>query len=208
MTIVENKRGRGRPRAFDEEAALKSAMRVFWAAGYDGTSMPMLTEAMGISAQSLYAAFGSKEALYRKAMDIYVRMIGGFAARALEEEQDAIDAVIRVMRDAATTFARTDGIPGCMITTAPAEVTETPLTRLGRDLRSASVEAVEVRLKRGIRDGQLPLDFPAAEIARYIGSIVQGMSVQARDGATADALLSIAEVAARSLETYRFRCLR
>ena len=203
MPIVENKRGRGRPRAFDEKDALENAMRVFWAAGYDGTSIPMLTEAMGISAQSLYAAFGSKEALYRKAMDVYVRTIGGFAARALEEEQDAIDAVVRVMKDAAITFARSNGIPGCMITTAPAEVSDTPLTRLGRNLRSASVEAVEARLQRGIRDGQLHSDFPAAEIARYIGSIVQGMSIQARDGATVEALLSIADISARSLELYR-----
>lgn len=203
MTIAENRRGRGRPRAFDEEAALESAMRVFWAAGYEGASVPMLTDAMGISAQSLYAAFGSKEALYRKAIAAYVTTIGGFAARALEEEPDAIKAVVRVLRDAAITFTRTEGIPGCMITTAPAEISETPLTRLGRDLRSASIKALEERLKRGMEDGQLPRGFPYIDFARYVGSIVQGMSIQARDGATGNELLSIAEIAAQSLESYR-----
>lgn len=205
MTIVENKRGRGRPRAFDRDTVLEHAMQVFWAQGYEGASIPALTEAMGISAQSLYAAFDSKDALYREAIDFYSRTIGGFAARALEEEPDAIDAVVRLLREAAVNFSRTTGTPGCMITMAPADVTETPLTVVGRKLRAESVEKVAARLKRGIEERQLPRDFKCDEWARYIGSVVQGLSVQARDGAAAELLLSTAEIAASSIKGQRLK---
>lgn len=62
---------RGRPRSFDKEAALERAMEVFWRLGYEGASMTDLTAAMGIASPSLYAAFGSKEALFRQALDHY-----------------------------------------------------------------------------------------------------------------------------------------
>ena len=203
MTIVETRRSRGRPRAFDRESVLQIAMRVFWAAGYEGTSIPMLTDAMGISAQSLYAAFGSKDALYREALELYGKTVGGFGTRALEEEPDVIRAVARLMREAAVLFAGTAATPGCMITTAPAEVAATPLTVLGRELRTESADRVAARLRRGVKEHQLPRDFKCGEWARYIAGIVHGMSVQARDGASAETLLGIAEIAAASLEAHR-----
>jgi len=203
MCTVENKRGRGRPRAFDHDTVLESAMQVFWANGYEGASIPMLTEAMGISAQSLYAAFGSKDALYRKAIGFYRTTIGGFAARALDEEPDALVAVARLLRDAATTFSRTVGTPGCMIATPSAGAMETALAALGRELRTESVAKVAARLERGVAMGQVRGDADITAWSQYIGTVVQGMSVQARDGATAEALLSIADIAAQSLPTLR-----
>lgn len=178
-------------------------MRVFWAHGYEAASMPMLTVAMGISAQSLYAAFGSKEALYREAIRLYRATIGGFAARALDEETNALDAVQRLVADAAVTFARTAGAPGCMITTAPSGVENQPLIVFGRELRAESVARVAERIERGRRDGQVRSDANSEAWARLIGSIVQGMSVQARDGASADSLRATATVAAEALEVLR-----
>src|SRR5690606_10983188 len=64
---------RGRPREFDPDQALASALGVFWSKGYEGTSMTDLTEAMGITKPSLYAAFGNKEALFSRALDLYER---------------------------------------------------------------------------------------------------------------------------------------
>jgi AcrR family transcriptional regulator len=205
MITVENKRGRGRPRAFDRSVVLERAMQVFWAAGYEGASIPMLTEAMGISAQSLYAAFNSKQALYREAIEVYRTTIGGFAARALDEEPDAIEALSRLLQDAATTFSRTDGTPGCMIVFAPGETVEPELTALGRRLRAESIEKVADRLSLGIREGQLDSDTDCVAWSRYIGTVVQGMSVQARDGATTQALLATAYIAAQSLSALRVR---
>lgn len=179
-------------------------MQVFWAAGYAGSSIPMLTEAMGISAQSLYAAFGSKEALYREAIEVYRTTIGGFAARALDEEQDAVEALVRLLRDAAITFSRTGGTPGCMITAAPGETLEPELTALGRRLRAESMEKISERLDRGIRAGQLRSDTDCEAWSRYIATVIQGLSVQARDGATTHTLRSTAEIAAQLLPTLRF----
>jgi AcrR family transcriptional regulator len=180
-------------------------MVVFWAHGYDNASMPMLTEAMGISAQSLYAAFDSKEVLYREAIDLYRMTIGGFAARALDEEADALDAVARLLRDAAETFACTAGAPGCMITTAPDGVENKPLTMFGRELRAESVARVAERIERGRCEGQVRSDADSAAWARLVGSVVQGMSVQARDGASVEALRSTAVLAAEALRALRPR---
>lgn len=203
MNIVENGRGRGRPPAFDREVVLDEAMQVFWAAGYEASSIPMLTAAMGISAQSLYAAFGSKEALYREALERYRVTIGGFAARALEEETDALAAVERVLRDAATIFARSVGTPGCMIATPSTGANEAELTTLGRELRADSIARIEQRLASGIVEGQVRADVDCSAWAGYVGTVVQGMSVQARDGASVDALLSTAGIAIQPLEALR-----
>ena len=201
MTSVEKRRGRGRPPAFDRDTVLEHAMQVFWTAGYDGASIPMLTEAMRISAQSLYAAFGSKEALYREAISFYGTTIGGYAVRALENA-DAIDAVVQLLCESAQVFGRTTGTPGCMITTTPADATN-PLALLGRELRAASVIMVEDRLRRGIVDGQVTEASDVQDWARYIGSVVQGMSIQARDGASSADLMSVARIASEAIETLR-----
>ncbi len=199
MSSVENRRGRGRPRAFDRDVVLERAMQVFWAAGYEAASIPMLTDAMGISAQSLYAAFGSKETLYREALERYRATIGGFGARALEGEADALAAVERLLREAAASFARTVGTPGCMIATPSAGATEKELAELGRTLRAESIGRIEKRLARGVAEGQVRADADCAAWSRHVGAVVQGMSVQARDGATADDLLTTAEIAVQSV---------
>lgn len=203
MTIAGNGRKRGRPPAFDRGEVLERAMEVFWASGFDGSSIPVLTAAMGISAQSLYAAFGSKDALYREAIDRYQATIGAFADRALDEGTDAVEAVAALLRESALLFSRTADTPGCMVTTAPSGVPGDPLTLLGRQLRAEGVRKLADRLQRGVRDGQLRRDTDCVAWARYLSSVLQGMSVQARDGTSREALLSIAGIAAGCLGSLR-----
>ena len=201
MRDVVNRRGRGRPRSFDHNLVLDRAMEVFWASGYEGASIPMLTAAMGISAQSLYAAFGSKDALYREAIGRYRATIGAFADRALDENPDAVDAIATLLRESAVMFSRPNEAPGCMITTAPAGLIEDSLVRFGRQLRADGVQKLADRLERGVRDGQLRSDTDRAAWARYLSSVLQGMSVQARDGANVEVLLATAEITIDSLRS-------
>lgn len=204
MDEMKARRPRGRPITFDRDAALARAMETFWGAGFEASSIPRLTAAMGISAQSLYAAFGSKEALYREAIDLYRRTVGGFAARALAEEADALDAVARVLREAADLFARNAATPGCMIALAPAGPEgEDALVPFGRALRAEVHAALTERLEHGRREGQIRADTNCSAWARYVSSVIQGLSVQARDGVPREVLRSIADIAIRSLMPLR-----
>lgn len=196
MVDVKNKM-RGRPPAFDRQKVVAAAMRVFWATGYREASLPLLTDAMGISAQSLYAAFGSKEALYREAMDMYRTTDGGFPTDALSDAH-AITALQRLVKDAAVAFARPE-TPGCMIAIAPDGDADGTLTTFGRELRAIGVARIADRLVKGVADGQVRSDADTAAWARFIASIVQGLSSQARDGHSPAMLQSTAEAASDAI---------
>src|SRR5438128_10987988 len=105
---------RGRPRAFDRGAALDRALRLFWSQGFEGTSIADLTEALDINPPSLYAAFGSKEELFREALDLYIRAYGLPLEQALREERTALDAVARILRAAARLFPAGSTPGGCL----------------------------------------------------------------------------------------------
>src|SRR5579859_6849696 len=113
MINADSPRPRGRPRAFDREAALGLARRTFWQLGYEGASIADLTAAMGITPQSLYAAFHSKADLYHEALAQYLAGAGAFSARALEEEPTTHAAFVRLLKEAAHAYARTDQPHGC-----------------------------------------------------------------------------------------------
>lgn len=176
-------------------------MDIFWEMGFQSASITHLTEAMGISAQSLYAAFGSKEALYREAMNHYVETIGGFGARALAEETTAFAGLARILREAAVLFTRHAAPRGCMITTAPAGTDPefAIIGAFGMELRERSVDAIAARIQAGIDDGELPESIHVRALARYLVAVIQGMSVQARDGVSRKEITLIAEQTIQSL---------
>src|SRR5437660_8698335 len=108
----------GRPRSFDRDHALEQAIAVFWEHGYDTASVSLLSERMGISAPSLYAAFGDKRALFLEAVDRYLRTYGAFTARALTEEPTAHGAITLLLHDAAAAYTGPGHPPGCLLITA------------------------------------------------------------------------------------------
>lgn len=188
---------RGRPRAFDRNEALRHAMEVFWARGYEGTSVGDLIAAMGINKPSLYAAFGSKEALFREAVALYDQVEGTPIQRALDEAPTARASVEAVLRHNAEAYARADQPRGCMIVLS--SLLGTPeneaVRRFLKDQRTLGEEALRRRIERGVAEGDVPAGADARRLATFYTTVTQGLSVQARDGATADALGTIVDAA-------------
>ncbi|MGY0777304.1 TetR/AcrR family transcriptional regulator [Azospirillum argentinense] len=197
-------RPRGRPRAFDRDEALAKAADTFWRLGYEGASIADLTAAMGITPQSLYAAFASKADLYREALEWYQATVGASTAAALEEG-DAVVALTRVLRDLARDFTRRDRPHGCMVSTAvlTCATENDPVARHVAGLRTATINLIRARIERGISEGQLKGETNAASLARFVGAMIQGMSVQAQDGATTEALSALADHAVAEIERHR-----
>ncbi len=194
---IEAKRPRGRPRLLDREQALETALQLFWRHGYEGTSIAELTAAMGVTPPSLYAAFGSKERLYREALDRYGASYGSFTERALAEEPTARRAVERMLREAAELYSAGPQPRGCMLATgaltcAP-EHTEV-VADLTRRRRSA-ISSVKTRFDRAVAEGELAASTDTAALAAYYSAVVQGLAIQARDGVERPVLDSIAELA-------------
>lgn len=208
MTIVENSkatpRPRGRPRAFDRDEALAKAAETFWRQGYEGTSIADLTAAMGITPQSLYAAFSSKADLYREALVWYQAHIGASTADALEET-DVVFALTRVLRESAREFTKRGRPHGCMVSTAvlTCATENEPVARHVAGLRAATLNIIRARIERGISEGQLRPGTDAEALARFIGAMIQGMSVQAQDGASGKALSALADHAVAEIERHR-----
>ena len=190
-------RPRGRPRAFDRDQALGEAGLTFWRLGYEGASIVDLTAAMGITPQSLYAAFGSKAALYTEALSLYQAQAGRFTAQALAEEPTVVAAFTRILLESATQFTRADQPNGCMISTASLACAEAhrPIVDTVASLRAATLSAFEARIRHGVSQGDVDADTDPVALARFVGAIIQGLSVQARDGASEAELLGVARLA-------------
>ncbi|MFD7337993.1 TetR/AcrR family transcriptional regulator [Streptomyces violascens] len=186
---------RGRPRSFDRDKALEQATMEFWRRGYEVTSVADLTRVMGIGAPSLYAAFGDKRSLFEEVLRTYGTTYGAFANRALAEEPTARAAVTRLLHEAASEFTDPAHPYGCLVISAAANCTSECVSTTLRDRRNAGLAAIESRIAADIAAGRLPRATDAGTLARLSGAVFQGMSQQARDGATRAELEAVAEAA-------------
>lgn len=198
----------GRPRSFDRDEALSSAMRVFWARGYADASMADLTAAMGINSPSLYAAFGSKEQLFREAVQLYQSSEGAAfgAAMAAATAREAIEAALLA---AASAAERPDRPAGCLVLMAGAHPEALPKAACNdlSAVRAGTLAAVEDRLRRGRDAGEIAPDADLAAMAAFYVTVQQGMVFRARDGATSDELRTTARAAMLAWEGLAgFRC--
>jgi AcrR family transcriptional regulator len=188
MTEVQQtspSRGRGRPRQFDRDLALGHAMRVFWDRGYEGATFDELIAAMAISPSSFYNAFGSKEALYREAVETYLTGPGGFFVSALGGEGTALDAFRRLMLSTAKAYTDPTDPSGCMVSlSAVHNVPEHAEVReFMRTVRARAKKLMKDRLVKGVSDGELASDTDVAQLAEFFETVFRGMAVRARDGA-------------------------
>jgi len=185
---------RGRPRTFDPGAALQQATELFWERGYEGTTLSDLAEVMGIASASIYACFGSKAELFRQVMERYGTTYGGPPKRALTEHPTARAAVHAMLRATADQVTRPDAPHYCMlILAAPTgAVANHAVREVLADIRRSQFTAIKERLDRGVDEGDLTVpDVGVDAFARYYATVVQGLSVQARDGATRNELEAV-----------------
>ncbi len=191
----ERKPRGGRPRGFDRDAAVATAMELFWRHGYEGVSIGDLTRAIGIAPPSLYAAFGSKALLYREALDRYATGSGALDLSVLDGAVDLRDGVGAVLAAAIASVAASGR--ACMIL-GGLVACHRDHDALARDLaerRSGFERVLRDKLARWVQPAE------AASLARYIVAVLQGLSVHARDGATLPELESIADHAKAALPT-------
>lgn len=186
----------GRPREFDCETALDRAMDVFWKRGYEAATLPELTAAMGINKPSLYAAFGSKEQLFRKAVERYVNGPAGYLKEAMQRAtaREAVEAMLAGGIDVVTDPKHPGGcliIQGALSCSEDAECLKNEMAAL----REAGMNLLRKRLEVAKREGELPAQTDCADLARYFMCVSHGMAVQAAGGATKKQLQCVAAVA-------------
>jgi len=189
------KRPRGRPRSFDRDQALQKAMEVFWAKGFEGTSVADLTDAMGINPPSLYAAFGDKETLFLEAIERYQARRGESCPYC--EEPTARGAVEKLLLYMAEELTSTDHPRGCLLQTAAATATgsSAKLQAALTAKRMAARAMLRQRIERGVKEGDVPAGTDPVSLADFYGTIIAGMSQAARDGATRKSLLATVQSA-------------
>jgi AcrR family transcriptional regulator len=188
----------GRPREFDVDKALGSALKLFWRKGYEGASMSELTEVMGITRPSLYAAFGNKEDLFRKALDLYERHYMSFVSDALQEPS-VRTSMERLLKGYADVLTDPVHPPGCLGVNGALACSEagTPIREELIARRALNEDLLRGRLERARSEGDLPAEEDAADCARYVMSVGLGMAVKAASGASRDELHRVVDFALR-----------
>jgi AcrR family transcriptional regulator len=198
----------GRPREFDRQDALNSAMELFWAQGYEGTTLADLQKAMGgITAPSFYAAFGSKEALFREVVELYKETQGAPVLKALMEGSTARASIEGMLRAAVDHFCGQRSPHGCLmvlgsINCTPANKGVDDFLREQRALRQTFIRQ---RLRRGVADGDAPSGVDLGAIASFYTTVVDGMAFQARDGASRKTLSAVVDGAMAAWESLTAR---
>lgn len=189
---------KGRPREFDVDQALAAALRVFWSKGYEAASLSDLTEAMGITKPSLYAAFGNKEALFRKTLDLY-------EAEKMDYMRSALDAPTargvaeRLLRGSLHNQMSCNEPKGCMgvISTMTCGNGAEGVRSELMSRRESSIAALTERFARAQREGDLPADIDPRGLTNLIFTQVQGMAVLAGSGVSLAELEAMVETGLR-----------
>ncbi|WP_278484419.1 TetR/AcrR family transcriptional regulator [Achromobacter insolitus] len=187
----------GRPREFDRDAALLAAMRTFWTQGYEGTSIQDLVAAMGVNKPSLYSTFGCKEEIFREAVELYDRIEGRATSQSLAKAGTAREAVETMLRANARAYVVEEGPRGCMIVLSSllgAPENESVRAFLAEN-RLNGETMLRDRLAQGIAAGDLDSSADVGQLAAFYTTVLEGLSIQARDGASVDKLNMIIDAA-------------
>jgi AcrR family transcriptional regulator len=186
----------GRPRSFDRSVALQRAMETFWRLGYEGATLLDLQDAMGgISPPSFYAAFGSKEQLFREAVELYEQTEMASVATALLQTRPTKAAVDAMLHEAARAFTKRGKPAGCMLVlgATSCSASNQPIQEYIRSMRENAGRQIRRRLEQGVRDGDVPKSVALGGLTSFYTTVLHGMSIQAHDGASTKDLLGAAD---------------
>lgn len=192
---------KGRPRSFDRDKALLKALDLFWRKGFEPASVAELCAAMEINPPSLYAAFGNKAKLFLEAVNYYERVYWKATWERLEQTPDITQAIDRFFSEAAEILLSPSAPCGCMVVLAAINVSadSTDVIRAVSVLRQEGKDLFEKRLGRAVRENQLPAGTNTAALATVLNTLLEGMSIEAKDGATPESLKLIGQHAIRLL---------
>ena len=188
---------RGRPKSFEKETALEQAMLIFWERGFEVTRVDDLATAMGISTSSLYASFGGKEKLFLAALDHYQGGRGRYTKATMESGETARDSFKNLFETAAVELTRADQPRGCMLALAlPTCSPEMePLRMKMNKRRGISFIRFSKRLATAVEDGEIKASYDIDSLALFFLTTLQGMSIQARTGASREKLTQVGKLA-------------
>lgn len=195
--MSESVRKRGRPRVLNRETGLDVAANLFWERGYEGTSIADLTAAMGITPPSLYATFGSKEELFRMALNHSISQQNSQRLELLDAKIPVYEMLKLFLYDIAEGDTQPDKPRGCIVSTAVLQHSEenASVARTTAALREASIQVLRTRFDRAVSEGELPEGTDTDTLARFYGAVIQGMSAQACDGACTIRLKALVDIA-------------
>ncbi|MDO5898566.1 TetR/AcrR family transcriptional regulator [Agrobacterium sp. Azo12] len=195
--MSETVRKRGRPRVLNRETGLEVAANLFWERGYEGTSIADLTAAMGITPPSLYATFGSKEELFRMALNHSISQQNSQRLQLLDAKRPVYETLKLFLYDIAEGDTQPDKPRGCIVSTAVLQHSEenASVARTTAALREASIQVLKSRFDRAVSEGELPAGTDTDTLARFYGAVIQGMSAQACDGACTIRLKALVDIA-------------
>jgi AcrR family transcriptional regulator len=187
---------RGRPRAFDKEAALEIALRLFWEHGYEGTSIAMLANAINIKIPSLYAAFGNKEQLFLQAIGRYGELCKGIYQDSFEKKT-AYDVTKSILEEEINLVTHPNWPNGCLmmqgaLATSPESES---IRKTVADMRRMGEDQIRIRFEQAQQEGYLPTDANPAAMACYVMTILAGLAVQAKSGASREQLQDVVQLA-------------
>lgn len=190
-------RSKGRPRAFDREKALIRALDLFWRRGYEPASVAELCAAMEINPPSLYAAFGNKAQLFMEAVNHYGKVYWEATWDRMDQEPNPHRSIAEFFREAAGILSSATAPCGCMVVLAAINVSPDSQAVIDalKALRYEGKSRFLTRLKRGVKEGELPPKTDVRALASALSALLQGMSIQARDGLTRAELEGIAKAA-------------
>ena len=186
-----------RPREFDMDLAIDTAMHLFWDQGFQKTSMSDLEHAMNIGRASVYAAFSNKESMFLRALDRYRERYTLPSLSVLDDDRPPLEALGKLFDRLAARYAGSSTPPGCLVVLNTGHVTaEAPKAR---EALAASVAEGETRiartLRRAVAAGELRDDAAIAPLARFLVSSSQGMATMARLGQSQKRLQEIGRTA-------------